>query len=189
MTTKDWIIQEARGVFEKFGYTKTSMADIARAARRGRRTLYMHFAGKEEVFRAVIEVEVNALAEKLGAIIEGEKPPSEKLREYMHVRMNAVKELTMYYDAMRQDMMMNLGLIEKIRKRYDFMEKDMIRRVLDEGVACGEFHIGDTALLAGAIVMATKGFELPIYMGDQDFDHIGLIDPLIGLFFRGIAKC
>jgi AcrR family transcriptional regulator len=188
MNTKDQILIEARKVFERFGFNKTSMADIAAAARKGRRTVYTYFTSKEEVFRAVIDVEVKALAVRLKEIIEGDQTPKEKLRHYMHTRMNAVKELTIYYDALRQDLLGNFGMIENLRRDYDEMEVNMIQKILDEGVERNEFSIDTTHLVASAIVLATKGFELPLYMGNINYDHEQLIDPLINLFYTGILK-
>jgi hypothetical protein len=64
----------------------------------------------------------------------------------------------------------------------------MIQCILDEGVTDGIFDIDDTALVARSIVLASKGFELPIYMGQSSYDHNSLIDPLIDLFYKGISR-
>lgn len=188
MNTKEHILIEARKVFEKFGFNKTSMADIAQAARKGRRTIYTYFTSKEEVFRAVIEIEVNTLASKLQELIGGPVNAAEKLRKYLHIRMNAVKELTLYYDALRQDLMNSLGLIENLRKEYDLLEVNMIRQILDEGVRNQEFRIADTNLVAQSIVLASKGFELPIFMGQEGYDPDPMIDPLVDLLYHGIMN-
>jgi AcrR family transcriptional regulator len=188
MTTQESIIEAAGKIFERFGYTKTSMNDIARAARKGRRTVYTYFTSKEDVFRAVIETEVRELANRLIEMISQDMPADEKLRIYMHTRMNAVKDLTIYYEALRQDLMGNLGLIENLRREYDELEVTLIRQILDEGVSKALFDIGDTLLVANAIQIATKGFELPIYMGKATYDHNKFIDPLIQLFYQGIAN-
>ncbi|MDX3526723.1 TetR/AcrR family transcriptional regulator [Streptomyces sp. ID05-39B] len=46
------ILDSALTVFRQYGYAKTTMQDIARAAGMSRAALYLHFAGKEELFRA-----------------------------------------------------------------------------------------------------------------------------------------
>ncbi len=63
-----------------------------------------------------------------------------------------------------------------------------IKNILDEGNEKGVFEIADTGLVAEAIVLATKGFELPIFMGRSDYDHNRLINPLIELLYQGIKK-
>ncbi len=48
----DHILDAALPVFVRFGFSKTSMADIARAANISRASLYLTFNSKEELFRA-----------------------------------------------------------------------------------------------------------------------------------------
>lgn len=48
------ILNAARTLFERYGYRKTSMQDIAQAAGISRPTLYAAFADKEAVFSALV---------------------------------------------------------------------------------------------------------------------------------------
>ena len=137
---------------------------------------------------AVIDCEIQQLAEKLETLINQPLPPDEKLRRYMQTRMQAVKDLTLYYDALRQDLISNLNIMERLRIEYDQMEVRMIKSILDEGNETGYFDITDTNMVAQAIVLASKGFELPIFMGRTDYDHNRLINPLIELLYNGIKQ-
>ena len=49
------VLDAAIGVFARFGYRKTSMEDVARAAGISRQGLYLSFANKEELFRRAVE--------------------------------------------------------------------------------------------------------------------------------------
>ena len=49
------MLEAATGVFARFGYRKTSMDDVARAAGVSRQGLYLSFANKEELFRRAVE--------------------------------------------------------------------------------------------------------------------------------------
>ncbi|MEJ1972949.1 MAG: helix-turn-helix domain-containing protein [Lacunisphaera sp.] len=49
------LLEAALGVFARFGYRKTSMDEVARAAQISRQGLYLHFANKEELFRATVQ--------------------------------------------------------------------------------------------------------------------------------------
>ena len=62
------IVEAAIGVFLRYGYARTTMADIAKAAGLSRPNLYLSFPDKEEIFRAVMGTMV---AEKIAAIREG----------------------------------------------------------------------------------------------------------------------
>lgn len=46
------ILDSALTVFSRYGYAKTTMQDISRAAGMSRAALYLHFATKEDLFRA-----------------------------------------------------------------------------------------------------------------------------------------
>jgi AcrR family transcriptional regulator len=49
------VLDAAVGVFARYGYRKTSMDDVARAAGVSRQGLYLSFANKEELFRRALE--------------------------------------------------------------------------------------------------------------------------------------
>jgi TetR/AcrR family transcriptional regulator, regulator of autoinduction and epiphytic fitness len=49
------LLDAALATFGRFGFRKTSMEEVARAAHLSRQGLYLHFANKEELFRAAVE--------------------------------------------------------------------------------------------------------------------------------------
>jgi TetR/AcrR family transcriptional regulator of autoinduction and epiphytic fitness len=49
------VLDAAVGVFARYGYRKTSMEEVARAAGVSRQGLYLQFANKEELFRKALE--------------------------------------------------------------------------------------------------------------------------------------
>ncbi|MFO0576191.1 MAG: TetR/AcrR family transcriptional regulator [Polyangia bacterium] len=49
------LLDAAIGVFLRFGFRKASMDEVARAADVSRQGLYLHFATKEELFRAAVQ--------------------------------------------------------------------------------------------------------------------------------------
>ena len=61
LKTKDLMIEVARQLFARFGFTNTTMNDIADASKKGRRTLYTYFKNKDEIYHAVIERELDGL--------------------------------------------------------------------------------------------------------------------------------
>jgi AcrR family transcriptional regulator len=49
------LLEAAITVFMRYGYRKTSMDEVARAAQVSRQGLYLHFANKEDLFRAAVK--------------------------------------------------------------------------------------------------------------------------------------
>ncbi|GAA2296542.1 TetR/AcrR family transcriptional regulator [Nonomuraea roseoviolacea subsp. roseoviolacea] len=52
---RDQVVSAALEVFGRYGFRRTSMDLIARAARMSRPAVYLHFSSKEDVFRAVAQ--------------------------------------------------------------------------------------------------------------------------------------
>jgi AcrR family transcriptional regulator len=77
---RDAVLSSALTTFVRFGYRKTSMDEVARAARISRPGLYFLFASKEELFRAAV---VRALDEDLADVErmlgESHRPVDERL--------------------------------------------------------------------------------------------------------------
>ena len=76
----DQIADSALRLFARYGYKRSSMDDIAREAGLAKATLYLHFKGKDEVFRAML----NLLGRRVEArcrevIAAGKGPFSERL--------------------------------------------------------------------------------------------------------------
>lgn len=58
------VVEVATRIFLRYGYARTTMADIAQAAGLSRPTLYLSFSDKEKVFQAVVKtMAANKLAE------------------------------------------------------------------------------------------------------------------------------
>jgi AcrR family transcriptional regulator len=60
------VLDSAVSVFARYGYRKTSMDDVARAAGVSRQGLYLSFANKEELFRRALE---HSLSDQLACAI------------------------------------------------------------------------------------------------------------------------
>ena len=59
--TKNKIIHVAKSLFAEISVYKATMNDIASAANMSRRTLYMHFKSKEEIYQYVVEDQVKTI--------------------------------------------------------------------------------------------------------------------------------
>lgn len=72
------LLDAALTVFLRYGYRKTSMDEVARAAQVSRQGLYLHFATKEELFRATLQ---HALGTSLAAATAALENPSLRLKD------------------------------------------------------------------------------------------------------------
>lgn len=77
-TRRARLLDAALGVFSRYGFRKTSMEEVARAAQVSRQALYLHFSTKEDLFRATVE---NALAQNVAGARDVLADPALPLQE------------------------------------------------------------------------------------------------------------
>ncbi|MCD4696056.1 MAG: TetR/AcrR family transcriptional regulator [Bacteroidales bacterium] len=63
--TRDKILNVAATIFSKFGFHKTTVDEIARAAYKAKGSVYYHFKSKEGLFQRVIDKEFQMLRGEL----------------------------------------------------------------------------------------------------------------------------
>ena len=152
-------------LFIRNGYDHTTMTDIAREAKKGRRTLYVHFPSKEVLLRSVIEMELNKILDVLRAIAEKEVSADRKIMEFVISRLNNVRHTIFRNGSLRADFTRFYLTIDSIRRKYDKIEISLIRSILVEGRNQGLFRFDDADVMATLIHYSIKGLESPYVRG------------------------
>lgn len=185
---KDSIVIVAQKMFQRYGFRKTTMDEIAQAARKGKSSLYYYFESKEDVFQAVVEKEAANLRTELATKVGECNSAMDKLRVYINVRMNGFKNWGNFYEALKDEYLSNLGFIEKIRIRYDKNEIESIKNIIQEGIESKEFRVLNVSLAAKTIVVAMKGLEVPLLMEtDVKRNFKTEINDMLEILFHGIC--
>jgi AcrR family transcriptional regulator len=73
------IADAALRLFARYGYRRSSMDDIAREAGLAKATLYLHFKGKDEVFRAMLDLLARRVEARCCEVMEMQAPFAERL--------------------------------------------------------------------------------------------------------------
>ena len=182
------ILNVAQGLFARFGLSKTTIDDIAKKAHMGKASIYYYFANKEAIFKEVVEKEGRTLKEKLLDAVNAQPTPQKKIHSYIITRMTAIKDLSNYYSALREEYLKHFSFIEKARQSYDAFEITMVSTILSEGQKNGLFDIQDITLTAETIVAAMKGLEYQWSMEGSKEEIAEKVDALLKILFKGIEK-
>jgi len=185
---KNILLQVAQSIFARFGLFKTTVDEIAKAARMGKSSIYYYFKSKEDIFRAVLEKELASLKEKITTAIAKAKSPQEKLRKFIITRMKYIKELANIYTALKDEYLRHYAFIQKLRENYDKEEINTVKSILQEGIKQKVFFIKNLELTSFAISTAIKGLEYDwaIRIGEKELEEN--IDSLLEVLFYGIIK-
>src|SRR5271167_2163817 len=142
------ILDASLRVFGQYGYRRTSMDDIAREAGIGKGTIYLSFAGKEEVFQALSQ----RLAQRMlaGAQAARRRPgtTADKLAAMNAAWFGTYAETISRspHAAELRDAKHRLSadLVSDTASQY----KRLVRDVLTEAVAAGELDLEPAGLTA-----------------------------------------
>ncbi len=185
---KKIITQVAQNIFSKYGLIKTTVDEIAKAARMGKASLYHYFQSKEDIFKEVVEKENKYLKEKIREAIINEDTPQKKMKIYILKKMEYLKELVNINSALKDEYLEHYAFIENIRKKNSREELFTIREILQEGEDNGIFDISDIELTAFAIASALKGLEYPWSINISFPEIESNTDKLLEILFNGIVK-
>jgi len=185
-SSKETILNEALVIFGKLGFHKTTMADIANASNRGRRTIYTHFKTKEEVYEAVVEREIDKILLTLKSKMESYDSIDEKLSQYINYRISSIIQLTKHYDALKEAFVNNYSWVEKIRKKLDEEEKIMLTQLLRNGSETSYFRIENLDIAVKNSSLIIKGFEFMLIKEDTHETTLDQINNLQKLLLNGL---
>jgi AcrR family transcriptional regulator len=185
---RDTILEVARKIFSHFGFKKTTVDEIAQAARKGKSSIYYYFNSKEDIFKAVVEKEASMLIKEIEIAMKGIQDPKEQLKTYIITRIQTFKNLANFYAAVKNEYLAHFDFIDKIRIKYDLEEIKTIQRILQNGIDNYDFIIKDTQTTAKVIAIALKGLEIPVFLEKENYNFEGKLDELLNVLFYGLVK-
>ncbi len=169
--TKTTLIDVAQQLFAKQGVENTTMNDIAKASQRGRRTLYTYFSSKNDIYKAVIESELNGLYKKLEAVIKRDIPSDDKLILLAFTRLSAIKDVVTRNGTLKADFFRDIWQVETVRKEFDKKEIHYLELIIREGFDKGIFELSNIKQTAELLHYAFKGLEVPAIRGVLRLDY------------------
>ncbi|OJX88456.1 MAG: TetR family transcriptional regulator [Paludibacter sp. 47-17] len=171
--TKKMLIEVARELFAQKGKRNVTMNDIAEASKRGRRTLYTYFTNKEEIFRAVLNKELEYIVDQAKKAALENTDPDIRLRNLIITHLDAIKHVVDRNGSLSADFFRDIYEVERARRKTDQQEIDLMRAVLVEGLEKKVFKTIDPELSSIIIFYAVKGLEVPYIRKTltREFEH------------------
>jgi len=118
-STRDMIIGVAAGLFATVGLRRTTMETIASAAGRGRRTIYMYFSNKAEIYDAVVEREIRQITGPLLDLVSSVKVFEAVVQRYGEVRVSQLNALILRNPLLLKDFSQGHSRVERLRERLN----------------------------------------------------------------------
>ena len=163
--TRAKLVDVARQLFAKKGVDNTTMNDIAVASTKGRRTLYTYFKSKEEIYVAVVESELDKLAEALDKVVAENIAPDVKILKLIETHLDAIKLIVHRNGTLRASFFRDIWQVERVSRNLNLHEIALFKQVLTEGNDQGLFDVDNVDILADILHYCVKGIEVPYIRG------------------------
>jgi len=205
MFTKEEIIRNeviitAQRLFQKYGYSKTTMEDIAKAMDRGKSTIYYYFKSKDEIFEAVIIKEADDVVYAILEAIKQKTTAENKLKAYLTTFLEVIKVKLNLYEVFRNELLNSedISLNQKNLRipimQYNAREIQVVKEILLLGLDSKEFTTSisdDVDLIAYTLITALRSMAMDLTLNEKDLNSFFEVDKMnimITILLRGLKN-
>lgn len=159
------ILEATRALFDERGVRDAQIEDIARAVGINRAIIYRHFSGKEELFAETLVGYLQELDSTLAAADDPAADPEARLATITGTFLDFGSSLPAFVDC-AQALLRRRGeeLLEEVSQRVMIDLGHAMAgclnhavRILEAGMATGQFHVRDPNLLANVYYTQALG--------------------------------
>jgi AcrR family transcriptional regulator len=181
------LLAVAKGLFNAQGIEHTSMHEIGRTAGVGQATLYRNFADKGEICQALIQEDLVAFQERVGALIGGASISPMARLETLIIEKNQLTESHLPLFAAIDEAA--AGAQRKpFRGPFHTWLHEQITRLLDQAVGQGEVAPLDAAFAADAILAAVAPHLYRYQRQDLGYSSERIMAAMRHLFVDGLRR-
>jgi AcrR family transcriptional regulator len=182
------IIGEARKLFLRFGFSKTSMEDIAHQCNIAKPTLYYYYTNKEAIFDAIVSEEAENFLKKLDHKLNEDLPADRKLLLFMnivyeHLNLYA-KELSKMPEMLCESSPHGRPVVKKIRENFRFL----LGKILQEGAEKGIFSIADHESHLNALALMISFMNLDWMQKNAEPTRRQTLESVTEILLNGLRK-
>lgn len=172
---KEDILNGARELFERFGFKKTTMEDIARQVGKSKSALYYYYKTKEEIFEAVILRDIATTEALVAEAVKKEDSASSKFRVLFTTLLEGVKQKSNQFSVFKSELHETHFLFDSIVKKRDLYIEEMIKDILILGISQREVKMlnnAEMSLWATMTNITVKATAHKLFLED-DFNLTG----------------
>ncbi|PID38898.1 MAG: hypothetical protein CSA65_01495 [Proteobacteria bacterium] len=183
---KETVIRAAMPLFARFGFRKTSVDELARAARVSKATIYAHFDSKEEIFAEVVRSEGTQAFAIMDTAVAEASGFDGKLKAFFESFLDAITASELLQQASSEVVAELLPLAQEVDSELEDEGFARLRELVIEGVEAGEIEVvDDIDTTARALQLAALSLHLACL--DRDKTRVRRDLPtLLDLLLRGL---
>jgi len=150
------IVDAARSVFARKGFAQGIMDEIAKEVGVAKGTIYLYFRSKQEIYRTVLDQDMEFLSKSTLERIDAEKTLQGKIRAFTLARLENAEERKEFFRIMDQ----GSGSYSLTRSQYHQWLRLPVQRLasaIEEASLQGEIRLMPSEKVAWLIADMTRG--------------------------------
>lgn len=194
---KDEILNAAKECFSRYGYDKTTLEDIGRAAKLNKASLYYYFKkGKEDIFMQVVLSESKTYNQNLREKVTKIDNNREKIIQYLLERFN-------YYGETLNVHQLSVANVSKLQPIFDELYQNILQEevaflttLVDQLATDTDYHIDDSHFIAKLLIALCNAFKhetirtsKAVFANEVDYSEAYiLVENITNLVLNGLKK-
>jgi len=186
--TPERILEAAEEVLRRFGPSKTTVVDVARALGVSHGSVYRHFASKAALRDAVTERWLARISAPLASMADAEGPAPEKLRHWMALLVSSKQSRALKDPELFAAYMELVADARAVVMAHVQVLVGQLTGIIAQGIARREFSAADPAVAAKAVFDATARFHNPAHAAQwSDPENDAAFQAVMDLLLRGLS--
>ena len=185
---QDKIIDAASNRFAHYGYSKTTMAEIAKDCEMSVGNLYRFYKNKEAIAAAGAECCMRKKAEISEAAVQDNANTLEQLHSFLSTRLQFMHQFVSETPHLHELVELISTHHGKILQSYEDRAIQYMAEIIKRGQADGVIKPSDAQATATNLYLATSCFNMPICMKGSLADKEQQLHSLINTIYNGLAN-
>lgn len=135
---KNQILAAAKQVFGRFGFTKTTLDDVANAVGMKKASLYYYYSSKEELFKDVIKSETDELVAELEKNVFDKRNVHDQLNTYINTRLAYLQKMVNIHNLTVNSILEFRPISELLYREFFDKQIQIVVKIISDGIKNGE---------------------------------------------------
>ena len=190
------ILQAAKRLFTVHGLAKVTMDDVAKAIGKGRSSLYYYYKSKDEIFDAVMNIEIQKMLGSMEKAADRAIGVEKKINAFFITKLDHVMQSSLFYNML--DVGMDADAISNFKKtkvaHHDLIMKQegaLLSEILNEGINTGELKPidkNDMDTLVFVLLSSLHGLKREVHLELNQREIEPAVNQLTQIIMHGLKK-
>jgi AcrR family transcriptional regulator len=188
------ILSVAKRLFQVYGLAKVTMDDVAKAIGKGRSSLYYYYKSKDEIFDAVVIIEIREMISAMTHAVDQAVGTEQKLHAFLLTKLEVLREKRAFFRML--DVGMDADALSNFQKTKVVHHNMIIRqesKLLDELLTAGmnksEIHKmspSELEMLILVLLSSLRGLKRELELENNTEKVVPAVDMLTRIAMYGM---